>query len=77
VLPFLMNDALAARVDLKADRADSALVVQASHLEPGADARAVAPSLYAELETMRGWLDLERVKINRRGDLAAALKRAA
>ncbi|MBI1186852.1 MAG: winged helix-turn-helix domain-containing protein [Alphaproteobacteria bacterium] len=77
VLPFLMNDALAARVDLKADRAESALVVQAAHLEPGADPLTTAPALAAELEVMRAWLGLDRVKISRRGDFAAALRRAA
>jgi len=72
VLPFLEGDALTARVDLKADRKAGVLVVQASHAEPWAS-EATPVRLAQELKLMAGWLGLESVRVERRGDLAAAL----
>ncbi len=80
VLPFLEGDALTARVDLKADRKAGVLIVQSSHAEPWASDE-TAPRLAAELQRMAGWLGLETVRVERRGDLApmleGALERAA
>lgn len=72
VLPFLEGDAITARVDLKADRKAGALVVQASHAEPWASLDTAA-RLADELKLMAGWLGLERVRVEPRGDMAAAL----
>jgi uncharacterized protein len=77
VLPFLLGDALVARVDLKADRANATLRVHAAHGETGIDCGAVAEALIGELRLLASWLGLERVGIGRRGDLAAALRAAA
>jgi hypothetical protein len=72
VLPFLEGDALTARVDLKSDRKAGVLIVQASHAEPWAtDATPVR--LAAELKLMAGWLGLESVRVEKKGDLAGAL----
>jgi uncharacterized protein len=77
VLPFLLGDALVARVDLKADRASATLRVHAAHGEPGIESGAVAEALIGELRLLASWLGLERVGIGRRGDLAPALRAAA
>jgi len=76
VLPFLLDEALVARVDLKADRAREALVVRAAHLEPGAPAEPVVDALAGELRAMARWLDLSRVVVERRGALHAPLRAA-
>ena len=59
VLPFLMNEQLVARVDLKADRQHGALLAKA-HFEPDAP-RDSWERLSAALGEMASWLQLERV----------------
>lgn len=75
VLPFLEGDAITARVDLKADRKAGVLIVQASHAEPWASDETPV-KLAAELKRMAGWLGLETVRVEKKGDLAGALSRA-
>ncbi|WP_151524321.1 winged helix-turn-helix domain-containing protein [Serinicoccus kebangsaanensis] len=63
VLPFLVDEQLVGRVDLKADREAGTLVARAIHWEDGVEVAGVAPRLLAELEEMAGWLGLRRVDL--------------
>jgi uncharacterized protein len=63
VLPFRVGDAIAARVDLKANRHDSALQVQHAHVEAAAHPARTASALAAELKSLADWLELERIQI--------------
>src|SRR5262249_55141070 len=74
VCPFLLGDTLVARCDLKADRARKVLMVQSGFLEPGQDARRVVPELAGELRQMQAWLELDRIEVSPRGDLARMLQ---
>jgi uncharacterized protein YcaQ len=73
VLPFLLGDRLVGRVDLKADRQNGALRVQAAYAEPGVDRGQVAVALAAELRLMADWMELDRVAVTGAGDLAPDL----
>lgn len=80
VLPFLMGERIAARVDLKADRKAGALLVQSAHHEAHDDRDApgpgeVAVALTSELALLAGWLGLADVTVpdGAGGDLAPLL----
>ena len=71
-LPFLEGEGITARVDLKADRKGSRLLVQAAHAEPAAGP-GTPEALARNLRRMAGWLGLDAVAVAPRGDLAARL----
>ena len=73
VLPFLMDECLAARLDLRADRRRSTLHVHAAHGETGQNAGVIAERLWPELHRLANWLGLEHIQVTERGDLAPAL----
>ncbi|KAA0943242.1 winged helix-turn-helix domain-containing protein [Pseudomonas sp. ANT_H14] len=64
VLPFLHNERIAARVDLRAERAAGRLAVHAVHEEePGLDEEGML-ALALNLRQMADWLGLEQVQLN-------------
>ncbi len=73
VLPFLLGETLVARVDLKADRQRSTLLVQGAYAETGVAVDRVAAELAAELRLVATWLGLDQVAVAPRGDLAGEL----
>lgn len=58
VLPFMMNGELVGRVDLKADRANSKLLVQSVHTEKGIKRASINGALTDELRALSNWLQL-------------------
>ena len=57
VLPFMMNGEMVGRVDLKADRANSKLLVHSVHTEKGVKRSTINDALNGELRIMASWLD--------------------
>ncbi|MCX2899678.1 winged helix-turn-helix domain-containing protein [Pseudomonas mandelii] len=74
VLPFLHNERIAARVDLRAERALGRLAVHAVHEEePGLDDEGMF-ALALNLRRMADWLGLERVQLNCQRESAGRLR---
>lgn len=74
-LLFLHDEAVVARVDLKADRKDGVLRVASVWKEPD-HTPGTARALAAELRRAAAWQGLGEVVVGDRGDLARDLKRA-
>ena len=64
VLPFLHQERIAARVDLRAERAQQRLAVHALHEEATGLDEAGIEALAASLWRLAGWLGLETVQVN-------------
>ena len=73
---FLLDEAFAARTDLKADRAGGVLLVRSAFLEPEADRCRVASELAGELRRLATWLALDDIIVEDVGDLAPDLHAA-
>jgi uncharacterized protein YcaQ len=75
-LLLLEDQALTARVDLKADRKAGVLRVAAAWVEPGAVPGRTAEALALELRRAASWQGLGEVVVEDRGDLARELRAA-
>jgi uncharacterized protein YcaQ len=74
VLPFLHNERIAARVDVRAERANGCLAVHAVHEEePGLDDQGMS-ALALNLRQMADWLGLQQVVLNCQRPSAARLR---
>ncbi|PXX63840.1 hypothetical protein DFR70_10520 [Nocardia tenerifensis] len=73
VFPFLLDGELVGRVDLRAERAAGRLSVPAAFAEPGHDTPATAQALTEALRDMADWLELDKVALGSRGNLAPLL----
>ncbi|REJ08191.1 winged helix-turn-helix domain-containing protein [Microbacterium bovistercoris] len=74
-LPVLVGDRIVARVDLKADRAASALLVQSAWWEPQSRA-SDAVQIAGELLRAASWQGLERISVSGWGDAAEPIAQA-
>lgn len=62
VLPFMLDGAIVARVDLKAERQSGQLIVQRAHVEPDAP-RHTVERLIDELRLLAAWLGLDSLVV--------------
>ena len=76
VLPFRLGDQLVGRLDLKADRKASTLLVNRAYVEEGEDPGLVADAMALELEALAAWLGLERIAVTRHNAFSRTLARS-
>ncbi|MBD8150336.1 YcaQ family DNA glycosylase [Pseudomonas fluorescens] len=74
VLPFLHNERIAARVDVRAERANGCLAVHAVYEEEGGLDEPGMLALALNLRQMADWLGLKQVKLNCQRPSAARLR---
>ena len=73
VLSFRLGDQIVARVDLKADRANKALLVLAVHDEARVPQGVCLEPLADELTALRSWLKLEHICVTKHNRFAKQL----
>ena len=74
VLPFLLNENLVARVDIKTVRTEGKLLVKGIYLENGTDPEMVISELSKELIELSHFLDLPEVSVTGRSKSAMLLR---
>jgi uncharacterized protein YcaQ len=76
VLPFLMGERIAGRVDCKHDRATKTLRAVAAYAEADVPTAPLVEALAAELRRFAAWLGADHVAVGTAGDLASDLGRS-
>ncbi|MBD9427690.1 YcaQ family DNA glycosylase [Pseudomonas sp. PDM15] len=74
VLPFLHQERLLARVDLRSERAQGRLAVHAVHLEEAVLSEEALLALADQLQVLANWLGLERIQFNCQRPVAQRLQ---
>ncbi|MGX5218864.1 winged helix-turn-helix domain-containing protein [Pseudomonas segetis] len=74
VLPFLHNEQLCARLDLRAERAKGCLALHALHSEAGGLDDGAIVAMAEQLQNMAAWLGLSHVVVNCRRPEAVRLR---
>ena len=74
VLPFLLNENLVARVDLKTVRSEEKLLIKGVYLEAGAEPEMVLSELAEEIKELSSFLNLSEVSISGRSKTAVLLR---
>ncbi|MEZ5343715.1 MAG: crosslink repair DNA glycosylase YcaQ family protein [Acidimicrobiales bacterium] len=75
-LPFLLDEALVGRADLKADRKNGVLLAKSAFVEAGHDPVRVGRAMAEQLAVMADWLGLDRVDVGAKGNAASAVAKA-
>ncbi|MGI9220634.1 MAG: winged helix-turn-helix domain-containing protein [Woeseiaceae bacterium] len=73
VLPFRVGENIVARVDLKADRHNSKLLVLAVHEEPNVGQSGCVDALGHELQDLQRWLRLDAIEVTRHNAISRRL----
>ena len=73
VLPFRLGDQIVARLDLKADRKSSKLLVLNVHEEAQIERKLCVAALGAELQALQQWLCLDAVSVTRHNMISRQL----
>ena len=74
VLPFLLNENLVARVDLKTVRSEEKLLIKGVYLEAGTEPEMVLSELAEEVKELSNFLNLSEVSITGRSRTAVLLR---
>lgn len=73
VLPFRLGENIVARVDLKADRHNSKLLVLAVHEEPNVSQGECVNAMGQELQDLQRWLRLDAIEVTRHNSVSRRL----